>query len=271
MQDLYLFEAGSTKTDVWYSYKGKEDHLQLPGFNPNREHSTFLTALKDLDIPSDAKIVFYGAGLSHEANKDYVRNLFKKSQIKVFDDVLGAARAVYGDSKGVIALMGTGGLAAYFDGEAIVKRRGGYGYLIDDLGGGFELGKAILSAWLNDDLASATSKHLETKLNVQPSGIVKQIYEQQDLALISSLPIVVKELEDEALRGVYHDYFDQFIKRNVLPICIEFQQHSFAAVGSIGSAFSDVINAVSENYDLKVKQLSKAPSEALFRYHLTHS
>src|SRR5690606_4513081 len=132
-------------------------------------YSEFQQALKTFnDFSNDPVVFFYGSGLGNDEKKDIVRSIFDfldASQLRVYDDILGAARAAFNNNSGIICIMGTGGLAAYYNGKEIVKRRGGYGYLIDDLGGGFELGKRIIAGWLNGDLSEICAGELARVIN----------------------------------------------------------------------------------------------------------
>src|SRR5690606_15793291 len=129
----------------------------------------------------------YGAGLGSQENKNKVKEIFntlESGRIKVYDDILGASRAAFKDQPGIICIMGTGGLAAYYNGKEVIKRRGGYGYLIDDLGGGIELGKRMLTAWINDDLSTACANEIQSFVLEDKVAFLVTLYKNQDLKLI---------------------------------------------------------------------------------------
>ena len=271
MRDLFLFEAGSTKTDVVYLIDGERKESSLPGFNPNRESTEFLDAFNSFEsITKNAIVFFYGSGLGSDENKNVVRELFgflNSGQIQIYDDILGGARAAFNNSPGIVCIMGTGGLAAYYDGKNIVKRRGGYGYLIDDLGGGFELGKRIIASWLNDDLSEDCIKALQASVNMDKRAFLKEIYQTKNLKLIASISKSLADLKDESLQKVVDHYLEDFFTYNVLPLTKEFNLDNFSIIGSIGTGYYKSIRKQSDRQGLQLDQCIQSPAQRLFDYH----
>ena len=272
MRDFYLFEAGATKTAfVKVGEKGQEEVI-LPAYNPNRKYDAFEIAIKEgIEILPNAQIIFYGAGLASEANKEITKGLFSKHQprsIKVFDDIIGGARACYSDKPGVVCIMGTGGLASYYNGKTIEKRRGGYGYLIDDLGGGFELGKRFVALWLNGQLSKRGNDILLEKQGMKKATFLNDLYKNQDLGLVSSLVPYILQFDDEpAVALLIGNYFDDFVKYQALPLCTEFNCDAFSTVGSVGFYFHRWITKSAKKFDLGVDQCVQNPIQRLIKYH----
>ena len=272
MSDLYLFEAGSTKTDLICEVNGERKENALPGFNPNRDSSEFVKALKDVgEIAPNSTIFFYGSGLGNDENKKIVRDLFsflEAGQVKIHDDILGAARAAFNTFPGIICIMGTGGLAAYYNGRDIVKRRGGYGHLIDDLGGGLELGQRILAAWLNGDLSETCEKELKAFINLDKKLFVREVYKRKNLKLIASVSRVMAPIVDDSLQKVVDQYFEDFFSRNVLPLTAEFDVKNFSIIGSIGTGYYKSIRKHSDSQGLQLDQCIQSPARRLFDFHI---
>ena len=271
MDNIYLFEAGATKTQLWYNKEGTKNEMSLPGFNPNRDNGAFEIAIQEgIEIPVDASVFFYGSGLGNDVNKEIVKDLFSSHQLKklkVQDDILGGARAAFNASPGIICIMGTGGLAAYYDGRDIVKRRGGYGYLIDDLGVGFELGKVVISAWLNGDLLAEDEEVLIKELGLSKETIIEEVYSEKNLKLIASIATVVPKMTGDLIRSKVTDYFEQFLKANVLPLAEEFGSNQFSIVGSLGTGFYQDIRNLAGKLNLRLDQCIQNPIQRLFEFH----
>lgn len=110
---------------------------------------------------------------------------------------------------GVMVIAGTGSVAYGRNAEGRAIRTGGYGYLIDDLGGGVKIGQAALRAALRsaEDRAPATAllPMLTVRLGEWPK-IRRQIYgEGGGRTLLASLvPIVAKAARrgDRVARGI---------------------------------------------------------------------
>ena len=213
MSDIYLFEAGGTKTTLLISSKGEIQEINLAGYNPNRP-SVFPEQFHQLDLPLDAKYFFYGAGLSSDSNKEKVRDLFKSKNcldVEICDDQVGAARALLGNEKGLVAIMGTGAFAGWFDGEKLIDRKGGHGYLIDDIGRGLELGKYIVSLWLNNDLDKEIEKSLTDFFKIRKEDFTTFYYQSPNPNLFNEIPKIISAyIENEKLNYQIIEYFKLF-------------------------------------------------------------
>ena len=276
MQEFYLFEAGSTKTTMAaYSSDGLL-RVDLPGINPNRDIGAFKEALEQTLFPNKGGTVFfYGSGLASDKNKEIIRSLFKDwapEKIEIQDDLIGAARAAFQKEPGIIAILGTGGICAYYDGERIVSRRGGYGYLIDDNGGGYELGKKVVAAWLNNDLSSEIDSIITAYFKIQKSEFTSWYYESKDLGVISSLILELSDkFHDPSLERIARKYFSDFVKINVLPLCSEQEDIKVKLVGSIAKAFEDLITNELIGCGIECDEVIKLPMEKLLAYHIENS
>lgn len=273
MNPTYLFEAGSTKTTLLIHKDGKTVEHNLPGFNPNRYSEEFELELKArIQIENDAKIYFYGSGLVEEENKKIVKeliyNLYKVTPI-VYDDVTGAARALLGDSSGLVAIMGTGGVAAFYDGKKIVKRHGGYGYLIDDYGGGLELGKIFISKWLNSDLPKELDVAMSDLINIPKTDFILELYRTNDLKVLAGVVQVIPQfLDDAKVNSVVARYFHSFFERHVATIIPHYPSDTLAVVGSIGLHFREIIEAQGAFFGINEFRFVDKPAQSLIDYHL---
>ncbi|MEX1003427.1 MAG: hypothetical protein WDZ35_15015 [Crocinitomicaceae bacterium] len=275
MENLYLFDAGATKTALVYLRDGKRQELDLPAFNPNRMDKAFVKAMNEnVDIGADANVFFYGSGLGTKANRDFVSTLFAQHSVKklnIYDDIVGAARAAFNESTGIICIMGTGGLAAYYDGKRIEKRRGGHGYLIDDLGGGFELGRRILSAWLNGDFSQQMSESIQKSLGYTEEELIYQVYQKGRIDLISNLSkMITSEIKEEKFMQILDHYFEEFIQQNIVPLSKEFHTDRFSIVGSLGTAYYRRIGDLAKSSELRIDQCIQSPVQRLFEFHLRY-
>jgi glucosamine kinase len=271
MNSICLFEAGGTKTTLLIDQNGTVQDFELPGFNPNRYSEDFEKQLNQIDLPKNASLIFYGSGLVSEANKEIVRKiLFTKTGLtaEVYDDQLGAARAAYGDKPGLIGIMGTGAFAAWYNGKNLEDRKGGYGYLIDDIGGGFELGKIILSKWLNGDLPNELDQVISEVIKISKDDFTTEFYKAPDLNLIASLAkLILPFSNDKEIAGIITAYFELFFERHVQPIVSKHAISSMTLVGGIAVNFEEFIRISAAHKKLNVLSVIGNPSEKLLAYH----
>jgi N-acetylglucosamine kinase-like BadF-type ATPase len=267
---IYIFEAGSTKTDLLiYSNHNKYFHT-LSGFNPNRMDTSFIEELSNLNIQKNAIIHFYGSGVSGEKSIKQISTLFKQNKIEIESDITGAARACLQNGKGVVCILGTGAIAAYYDGHIIKERKGGYGYLIDDTGGGLELSKIIISNWLNNSLSKNTTIAIENHFKISTHEFINVFYSKKDLHHLASVCCILPALakSDEHLNLILLNYFETFIQRHVKPLADKYCTSDIHLVGSISEYFAPWITKSALLFDLNVIQIIKKPINKILDFHL---
>ena len=140
--------------------------------------------------------------------------------------------------------------------------------MIDDLGGGFELGRRFLTSWLNGDLSPEMDTILEKEYGIHKNNFVKNFYEKPELELISSLPELISSLrEDPVVNKLIRTYFGEFIDKQILPLCSTAKISSFSIVGSIGFFFYRDIQDVAKSMNVSVDQCIQSPIQRLVKYH----
>lgn len=267
---IYIFDAGSTKTDLLIYSKNEFSHQKLSGYNPNRNDTYFSDELSTLSVPLNAQVFFYGSGVGNTINQQKVKNLFPKHNITIESDLLGAARSTLSKNKGIICILGTGGISAYYDGNKIIEKKGGYGYLIDDLGGGLELGKLIVSNWLNGIFNANTNSHIQEYFNCTPKDFTSQFYKTKDLHLISGLCTIIPKLIDIdiILQKSIITYFRLFFQRHVNLLTVKYNENIVNLVGSVAHHFYPLIKESTLEMNLKINPPIKKPIQNLLKFHL---
>ncbi len=66
--------------------------------------------------------------------------------VQVVDDMRIAYRSAFQPGEGILVYAGTGSVAIHLAGDGTTVRAGGHGYLIDDAGGGYWIGRQALAA-----------------------------------------------------------------------------------------------------------------------------
>lgn len=290
MSNLYLFESGSTKTTVFVCKQlndlGKinailasADQLNFSGYNPNRPESFFLEEVTHLPIIPDDHVYFYGSGLAADASKIKLGQFFQdkfKVNAQIYDDITGAGRALYYDQEGVMAIIGTGACVAYYDGSKITIRRGGYGYLIDDLGGGYELGKLIISKWLNNDFNSEISAEIAQFLGFSREDFIVNYYSNPNLGsnadglkmIAGVVEVIANYYDNLQINDTLNDYFDSFLHRHVLPLCRQKAKYEIRAVGSIAHHFEIKLKERALLFGIELSKVIQFPASELLTFHL---
>ena len=268
---FYIIDAGSTKTDLAIVSNQMVEVKTFNGFNPNNQNSFIVLEELKSSIKENHLIYFYGSGLSKVKHQNLVKQFFKSFKIEVYSDVLGAARAILNHNKGLVAILGTGGVVAYYNGSSIVSQKGGYGYLIDDLGGGLELAKVVVSKWLNQELSKTTSSEIQNYFNLNRLNFIEEFYKSKNIKQLAGLCQILPNLinKDIELEKTIQEYFNAFIKRHVLSISKQHNIKEINCVGSIASNFNVLLKKSLMSHELILNHISSKPILKLVEFHLS--
>ena len=270
-----IVDSGSTKTD-WCVVDGGEAVFRTAGqgINPfqqsvdlieNIVKTEFVVQLDDAcDI---TEIEFYGAGCRDEkipAMELLLRKVFVNAvRVEVCSDVLGAARALFGDREGVACILGTGANSCLYDGRRITANVPPLGYILGDEGSGAVLGRMFINALFKGGLPAAMRDEFLKETGLTLADIINKVY-REPLAnrfLASTSVFIHNHLENKDLMNLVIDNFRSFFKRNVnrygrrdLPV---------GAVGSIAFYYKSELLEAAESEGYTVENVIKSPMEGL--------
>ncbi|MBC8032508.1 MAG: N-acetylglucosamine kinase, partial [Chitinophagaceae bacterium] len=153
-----IADSGSTKCE-WCILDGKKKKtIFTQGISPYFLNTAEIISLITTDLLPKIKnynieqVFYYGTGCASAGNRLIVRNglkkIFKGASIIVEHDLLAACRALSGNEKGIVCILGTGSNSCYYNGKKIVKNSPGLGYVLGDEGSGTYLGKKVLQYYL---------------------------------------------------------------------------------------------------------------------------
>ena len=184
---ILVADSGSTKTN-WGLVDNENNvvSFQTIGLNPFYVTKGIVKNELLLHFPSDINtnyiknIYFYGAGCSSTERCNIIKSgieyLFKKAKVYVAHDLIGAARALFGNEKGIVAILGTGSNAACFDGKKITKNISSLGYILGDEGSGAYLGKMFITDFLNNELPNNLYNKFINEYEITKENILDAIY-----------------------------------------------------------------------------------------------
>ncbi len=277
MGNILVIESGGSKSDWWYfdEETDEREHIRTKGYHPRWSGSNLTDKILPYITNERPKwqpehIYYYGAGVSTDKVRTGIKKelgaLYGTSQIKVYDDLIGAAQALLGQESGLIAILGTGSNSGYYDGEKIAHKVPSLGFLLGDEGSGAYLGKLIVNemAYTRDDeLRQSFEKWAKKSID----GVVKGIYRSKNpvhwLARYSEFAAIK--------RG--HDVVDNIIKTN-FDLFIEKILMAYENVGKVnfvgGIAMGykqELLNAM-EAHGLEANQIRRDCGGDLIQYHI---
>ena len=273
-----IADSGSTKTD-WCLINGKKKiRISTQGLSPY-----FLSGIQIVEIlekellPKLKKqfpeeIFFYGTGCSNPANvaliKKALKTVFPSVGIKVDHDLMGAAKALCGNEKGIACILGTGSNSCYFNGKRIVKNSPGLGYVLGDEGSGTYLGKKVIQYYLYNTFDPDLMDRFNAKYHTNMVEILDAVYKNplpnRYLAQFAGFlsenrgHFMIENIIEDGFNDFFFNHIYKYRESWTLPIHF---------VGSIAHGFKDVLKEMCFSYELKLGKVLKNPMEGLIQYH----
>jgi N-acetylglucosamine kinase-like BadF-type ATPase len=224
-------------------------------------------------------VFFYGAGCTPEKKvlvKQALESVFKKAEVSVESDMLGAARGLLGRQAGVACILGTGSGSCAYNGEAIEWCVPSLGFILGDEGSGAVLGKRLVGDLLKNQLDSPITNDQSPITNLKElffeeyhtsmADIIDRVYKQpfpnRFLAKLSRF--CADHLDDPRIHALVYDHFLQFIRRNLV------QYKSEAPIGFVGSIayyYRPILEEAMQAEGLPLGTVLQDPIEGLKTFH----
>ena len=275
---ILIADSGSTKTD-WVLIDNKcELFFTTEGINPlfidkSRVENQIKDNFPKAYLLRDVKEVFIYApscSLIERANlvKEPLSNIFKAARIEVESDLLGAARSLFKQKKGIVCILGTGSSSAFFNGSTLVQKTNSLGYILGDEASGANLGMEFVKLYLNNLLDKETHDLFYQTYKMDTNNVIDKVYRAPypNRFLASFSPFLLANLHKESIRNLVKMSFSIFIERHILTYS-ESKEVPIAFVGSIAFYFRDLLKEVATNYNIKIDKISQKPIKDLLDYH----
>jgi glucosamine kinase len=289
LRSTIIVESGSTKAD-WVCVNGPAEgwRVQTSGYNPSYLGSQQLLQLLKTDVApllpvgNGLSIIFYGAGCAGLAPKKRISEallaLPNVAEVVIEHDLLAAARGLFGNEKGLVAILGTGSHACVYDGKDIGQEAVSLGYLMGDEGGGVQIGKRLVQAFFYGTMPVELHEKFHTYLQGNGEGqseadlrenVIEQMYRQPfpNRWLAGLTRFITQQPGEEWLRKLVVDCFSEFTLRHIMPLISAHSGMPIAATGSIAHLFEPELSTVLVTYGLHLRAVAKSPMEGLIRYH----
>ncbi|MCD4695576.1 MAG: ATPase [Bacteroidales bacterium] len=276
---ILVADSGASKSD-WILIDGSNDFLsfQLVGLNPY-----YLSTKETEDILSKElipfiegkrieKLFFYGAGCSSVYKcmllEDAFQKLFTNAEIQIESDLLGSARALFGEQEGIACILGTGSNSCYFDGNKIAENIISLGYFFGDEGSGAHMGRIFIKDFLLQNLPEALSNSFKSQHNYTRDNILDAVYNLPfpNRFLASFCEFYADNLSDKYIFELITNSFREFFINQVEKYK-KFQKVPLSFTGSVAFHFEPILRQVANEFDLKIEQILKTPINALAEYH----
>ena len=289
-------DSGSTKTTWKISDHGQSWTLTTQGINPFHMSYKQMTDIIQLELIDHAdcpkpkaikEIFFYGAGCTKEKSpilQAILQEAFPNATtVEVASDMLGAAKALFGNNKGIACILGTGANSCLYDGEKITANVSPMGYILGDEGSGAVLGRTFLNLMYKgnetscdnkDNAAShaALIKDFEDYMGLTQPDIIQKVYREPmpNRFLASIAPYINKIISEKSIPHhqwvelMVIDCFRLFFRHNVAHYT-HFSENKEVTtlpcsfVGSIAYYFKAQLQQAAQQEGFTIDKIKKEP------------
>ena len=278
-----IVESGATKT-AWRSLSsdGIVREALTSGLNPTcldeeQCRDIMRSAIPVLNPSGETVeyVYFYGAGLVSEESASIIRTCLDMwcpfATVEFHSDILAAARALFGDGSGVVAIIGTGSNSCLYENGSIVRNIRPGGYILGDEGGGASLGKALLADFVKGLLPSEIEKELVDETGLDYAKVVRKVYKEPAASafMASFAPFIMKRIEHPYMYRLVSDCLESFVVRALSRYSSEDAScvRRVGVVGSLGCACQAILERAGKEHGLEFVKFLKSPIDELVKYH----
>lgn len=270
-------DSGATKTE-WCLLKGKTKRTVItqgisPYFlSPAGIEEVLVKELKPKLRQTPEEIYYYGTGLANPDNvkimKKVLRKVFPGAKVEADHDMMAAARALCGRSKGVACILGTGSNSCFFDGKKMVRNRPGLGYVLGDEGSGAYLGKKVIQYYLYDTFDEELNYRFQLKYATSRVEILEQVYKKPfpNRYLAGFAVFLAENRGHYMIENIIEDGLNDFFYAhlNKYP---EIWRYPVHFVGGVAYGFKGVLADLCRTYEFELGKVMKNPMEGLIDYY----
>ncbi|MBR4786264.1 MAG: hypothetical protein IK013_00055 [Bacteroidales bacterium] len=267
-----IIDAGATKTAfILLCDRGQEQRgFTGAGINPNyTEQSDILRVFAQFvkQYPESAHtdlVRYYGAGCASPANQQRMTELiaafFPLAEVCVFSDLMAVCHALGGGKPCVAGILGTGAASCLYDGKEIVKIAPSLGWMLGDEGSGTNLGKRLLTAYLNGSLPTALADQLQTEHGLTRQGVIDRIYRQPapNAFMASFAPFVCQHLDHAEIYELALQAFEDFFASQKVHYP-EAETLDWQLSGSVAYHFQEVVREAAARQSCRIGEIVDAP------------
>lgn len=273
-----IADGGATKCE-WCLLSGKKKQLVTtqglsPYFLTGQQMEKvlledLLPLLKHVEVDT---VYFYGTGCLNPDNAKIVqkaiKSVFKKATVNVSHDMLGAAKALCGDEKGVACNLGTGSFCVYYNGRKIANARAGIGYILGDEGSGAYLGKKVLQYFMYKTFDEDLRYKFDQKYNTNSAEILENVYKKPlPNRYLASFALFLSENRGHyMIENIIEDGLNDFFYHHLCKLG-ESWKLPIHFVGGVAFAFKDVLQELCSGYEFTQGKIIRHPMEGLIEYH----
>jgi glucosamine kinase len=273
-----IADCGATKGQWCVLQNGKKKMIFTQGISPYFLTTDQITELLRKELMPKLKNVvvdavhYYGTGCSNPTNVKSVMSALKKhfgkAKINVSHDIMAAARASCGKTKGMACILGTGSNSCYFNGKTIAKNNPAPGFILGDEGSGAYLGKKVLQYYIyktfDEDMMSAFDQRFKTNYVEILENVYKKPFPNRYLASFAIFlaenrgHYMIENIIEDGLYDFFANHLYKYAETWKLPVHF---------IGSVAFGFKDVLASMCHDFEIQLGNVLQKPMDGLVKYH----
>lgn len=273
---ILVADSGSTKTEWAYADGDVVRIAKTEGINPVFMNSDeicerVMKACAQLGNDFD-KVFFYGAGCIGSERclhiSEAIARVMPHADVEVQTDLMGAARALCGQSEGIACILGTGANSCLYDGHQIQLNTPPLGFILGDEGSGANIGKAIVADCLKGLMPSSITEAMYAYCGLSYSEIIDRVYRQPaPNRFLASFALFAKQnIGNARVEQTVKECFQRFIDRNLRAYGLR-EATEINFVGSVAYGFADLLGQTLIENGLTLGKVLQHPIEELVKFH----
>jgi N-acetylglucosamine kinase-like BadF-type ATPase len=275
---ILIADSGATKCEWSLLNNKRKKSLFTQGITPyfqNVQQIEFILnneLLPQLKSQVPLQVHYYGTGCASNDNAAIVRKALKKTfpkaEVLVTHDLMAAARATCGKSKGISSILGTGSNSCYYDGKKIVSNSPGLGYVLGDEGSGAYLGKKVLQYYLYKTFDEDLDFKFNYTYKTTKAEILEQVYKHPlpNRYLAEFTHFLANNRGHFMIENIIEDGLNDFFFQHLCKYN-ESWKYPIHFVGGVAFVFQDVVRQLASDYEFELGTILKNPMEGLAKYH----
>ena len=278
MNSILIADSGSTKTQWCLLTGDKKRMIYTQGISPYFLNDESLGKIISEElVPKTGNVLideihYYGTGCSNPINisliKRGLKKCYKNAKINVNHDLLGAAKALCGNEKGIACILGTGSNSCFYNGKKVVKNSPGLGFILGDEGSGTHLGKKVLQYYLYNTFDAELMDKFKEKYSQTTSEILDSVYKSPlpNRYLSKFVPFLIENRSHFMIENIIEDSINDFFFNHIYKYR-ESWSLPINFVGSVAFGFKDILAEMCRGYELTLGNVIKSPMDGLIKYH----
>lgn len=274
-----IVDSGSTKAAWCLASDGKPlQTIVTQGINPVYATDGQLSAIIADEVKPQLagatidRVWFYGAGCIDHKQNDTMADIIGKSlsagDVSVATDMLGAARALLKDRRGIACILGTGTNSCIYNGTEIENSVRSGGFILGDEGSGAAIGKSLISDYVKNRMPQHIYDRLTEEYGLSYFEIVQRVYrgEYPGRWLAGFTIFLSRFRNDEYVHELLLRNFSALFERNIK----QYPEHKTMPVNFIGSIachFRTELEEAAAAAEVTIGAVSKNPIDGLVEYH----